>query len=849
MTDGTAVTVGTVRASAGVFGRRNHLGGLVALLAAVILSTSGGGFRFTSSEAPGRDGLAALLRLPAAAQGPISAALGRDAADYRITGLTAANRAQRLSARFTVNGVVVHSGAARFSLGLSGLGRGDATREVAAAAPVTSGGSVLYARPGLRETWRNGPLGLEQSFVVAHGPAGAGAFTLAVSVPAGSRLVGRSIRLPGGLSYTGLRASDASGRVLRSWVQLRGDRALLHVDDAGAAYPITVDPFVQQAQLSEPSSTTNADEVGYSVAVSGSTVVVGASHATTGGDSAAGAAYVFQEGAGGWAKMTQTATLTPSDPLTVAQFGTSVAISGNTIVVGAPSPGEGDQQDSDNPCNLPAGNAYIYEMPAGGWKSATQTTELTPPVSFCLDPAFGYSVAVDGSTVVVGAPYWLASSEDAVPGGAAFVYTLSANGATTGSVATLTNAPASQGTNCPCALHYQEFGWSVGVSGSTIVVGAPGSNDPGAAYIYAKPAAGWATTSTPTSTLASTDVGPTDELGYSVAADGSTVVVAAPNHSGSDAANPGSVQHEGALYVFEQPAGGWPGSMTQNSELTPSDPTSVGNTTLGIGGVAISNSTIIGATDEGTGSLNAGAGYEFTEPAGGWPATMTQTQKLTLTTPENGFASAVGVSGTTVVLGAPGASPYGTAGTGGAYVFVPGTAATTTTIATTTVGKASAGHAKVSADFASAKLSCAGASGTNCRLALSLTSVETLNGHKLTAVTARASTKKAKRTKKTVTIGSAKLTLTGGATKTVKLSLNRTGKQLLAKFRALPAHLTITQTQATGKPKAISTQRITFHEAKRKTKKKGIDSTEIIQTVHSRPAPVISATAGLYAAR
>jgi hypothetical protein len=63
-----------------------------------------------------------LLRLPAAAQGPISAALGRDAAAYRITGLTATNPAQRLSARFSVGGVMVRSGATRFGLRLNGPG-------------------------------------------------------------------------------------------------------------------------------------------------------------------------------------------------------------------------------------------------------------------------------------------------------------------------------------------------------------------------------------------------------------------------------------------------------------------------------------------------------------------------------------------------------------------------------------------------------------------------------------------------------------------------------------------------------------------------------------------------------
>jgi hypothetical protein len=130
MTEGTLLTMGAIRASRGL-SRRGLVAGLSALMAgaiaAAILSASGAGSVTTASVAPARHGLAALLRLPAAARAPISAALGRDMAGYRITGLTATNRAQRFSARFVSSGVVVHSGATRFELGLSGIERGQAT--------------------------------------------------------------------------------------------------------------------------------------------------------------------------------------------------------------------------------------------------------------------------------------------------------------------------------------------------------------------------------------------------------------------------------------------------------------------------------------------------------------------------------------------------------------------------------------------------------------------------------------------------------------------------------------------------------------------------------------------------
>jgi hypothetical protein len=810
MTEGTLLTMGAIRASRGL-SRRGLVAGLSALMAgaiaAAILSASGAGSVTTASVAPARHGLAALLRLPAAARAPISAALGRDMAGYRITGLTATNRAQRFSARFVSSGVVVHSGATRFELGLSGIERGQATGPAGPVAPVTHGARVVYARPGLRETWTNGPLGLEQTFLVGRRPAGAGALTLAVSAPVGSHLVGQAVRLPGGLSYTGLRATDATGRVLRSWVQLQGRRALLRVDDAGAAYPITVDPYVEQNELSEPGSPTTEDEFGYSVAISGGTIVVGASHVSTGGDSASGAAFVFQQGSSG--SWTEKATLTPSDPGTSAQFGWSVAISGDTIVVGAPNPNEGGQTDyGENPCLLPSGTAYTYEAQGGTWKSGTQTSELAPSEPLCERPAFGNSVAIDGNTVVVGAPYWYSNvgnvGANALPGGAAFVYTLS-NGTPTGQPAELTTAPASVGSNCPCAPHFQDFGLSVGVSGSTIIVGAPSVDDPsepGAAYVYSENAGSWSTTTSPSYSLAASDGAAGDDFGWSVAVDGGTAVVAAPNHSGSG-------QHEGALYVFnQQSAGSWP--STQSAELTPSDPTSVNDTALGYSGVAISGSTIIGGTPEGTGSLNAPAGYEFTEPAGGWSGSLNQTQKLVpkVEVPVSdagnyATVTAVGISGTTVVLGSDTAPP----GSGAAFVFGPGSA----------VGAGASGRATVSGDSVSTKATCTGAATTSCKLTYSLTTRETVETGKPVGV---AASKKAKRTKKTVSVGSTHLVLTGGGARTVKLTLNGTGKALLAKFRTLPTYLTVTQAHAPGAAKVILMKTVTFHAAKAKKKTK-----------------------------
>src|ERR1700722_9542226 len=99
-----------------------------------------------------------LLSLPVAAQGPISAALGRGEAAYRIAGLLARNPAQRLSARFERSGVAITAGSARFAISLKAFGRGSALGALAAASPVASANRVSYAHGSLSEWGENGPL-------------------------------------------------------------------------------------------------------------------------------------------------------------------------------------------------------------------------------------------------------------------------------------------------------------------------------------------------------------------------------------------------------------------------------------------------------------------------------------------------------------------------------------------------------------------------------------------------------------------------------------------------------------------------------------------------------------------
>ncbi|MGA2258200.1 MAG: hypothetical protein ABSG53_26330, partial [Thermoguttaceae bacterium] len=134
---------------------------------------------------------------------------------------------------------------------------------------------------------------------------------------------------------------------------------------------------------------------GSSVAISGNTVVAGVPNGldSNGPVKVIGEADVFVEASTGWANTTETATLTASDGQYGAAFGSSVAISGGTIVVGAPS-------DSHNTI---VGKAYVFDKPGSGWlTSANENAELQAS-NGTNSNFFGDSVAINGNTVVIGA--------------------------------------------------------------------------------------------------------------------------------------------------------------------------------------------------------------------------------------------------------------------------------------------------------------------------------------------------------------------------------------------------------------------------------------------------------------
>jgi hypothetical protein len=378
--------------------------------------------------------------------------------------------------------------------------------------------------------------------------------------------------------------ADADGRALPARLAVADDGVWYRIDDAGARYPIVIDPVasgVAQEAYLKASNTSWGDHFGWDVAVSGDTAVVGAAYHDSGADGA-GAAYVFvrDPASGTWS---QQAYLKASNTGANDYFGSAVAISGDIVVVGAPSEdstavgvnGDGTDNSADD-----AGAAYVFvrDRASGTW---SQQAYLKPSNTGAHD-GFGGAVAVSGDTAVVGAEGEDSSDGDGTDNGAdgagaAYVFVRDPARGTWSQQAYLkaSNTGAHDG-----------FGTAVAVSGDIAVVGADwedssavgvdgnqadnSARNAGAAYVFVRaPHSGsWSQQAY----LKASSTGSHDYFGSAVAVSGDTAVVGAfyedsgaVGIDGNEADN--SVPDAGAAYVFvRDPASG---TWSQQAYLVP----------------------------------------------------------------------------------------------------------------------------------------------------------------------------------------------------------------------------------------------------------------------------------------
>ncbi len=503
-------------------------------------------------------------------------------------------------------------------------GRGARTTDGEAAsqrlAPRVAGNRLTFAHDLVLEEWFiNDGRGLEQGWTVKERPvAGAGdggVLRLELAVRGGLRPVvsAGSVAFAdaGGaavLTYGGLKAWDAEGRALAARFAASGGGIAVEVEERGAVYPVTIDPIAQQAYL-KASNTGEDDHFGISVAISGDTVVVGAA----GEDSAA------------------------------------TGVNGDGGNDGAPD----------------SGAAYVFVRTGAQW---SQQAYLKASNTGAGDE-FGFSVAISGDIVVVGARYEDSAStginedggNDGAPdSGAAYVFVR-------------TGAQWSQQAYLKAGNAGSEdlFGFSVGVSGNTVVVGAyqeDGSslvvNGPyndnfsnsGAAYVFVRTGAQWSQQAYLKASNAEVD----DRFGYSVGISGDTIVAGAWAEDslamGVNGFQGNGTPESGAAYVFVRTGAQW----SQQAYLKAHNTGVLDHFGMS---VAVSGDTVVvGATGESSNSTGvngdggnndavfAGAAYVFARVGTQW--SQQAYLKASNTDSDDMFGRSVAVSGDIIVVGA-----------------------------------------------------------------------------------------------------------------------------------------------------------------------------------------------------
>lgn len=384
------------------------------------------------------------------------------------------------------------------------------------------------------------------------------------------------------------------------------------------------DRLFAQCEVSTVSASdgASADSFGWSVSVDGTVAVVGAPEDDDTATSS-GSAYVYRFNGSAWVEEAKLTHPSFGDPNVAGDdFGTSVDISIDTIVVGAP------RHDFDAASERRSGAAYVFRFVAGSW----QNEQMLMASDHAADDRFGGSVAINGDTVVVGAAF---DDDGGSASGSAYVFVR------TGSVWA---QRAKLIGNDPHTI--RQFGRSVDIDNAgTIAIGAwQHSTLTGAAYVFVPVGFSWTQqggviTSTPSMQFYN--------FGQSVGISGDTLLVGAFNDEASGFAG------AGAAYFFQRTTGVW----TQDAQVIPSDIAASDN--FGWSCSLDGDNAIIG-------TQGAGKAYLYSRIAGVW------TEQATVTSADpdasGSFGRSVALRGTDVVVGDNNGLSGGIA-TGLAFVF------------------------------------------------------------------------------------------------------------------------------------------------------------------------------------
>ncbi|ACY13647.1 hypothetical protein Hoch_1055 [Haliangium ochraceum DSM 14365] len=385
------------------------------------------------------------------------------------------------------------------------------------------------------------------------------------------------------------------------------------------AFPLTpalAQPLIQEVKLTAADGA-GGDVFGSSVAVSGNTAIVGARS-----DDGRGSAYIYVRTGTVW---TEQAKLVASDGASGDSFGFSVDLEGDTALIGA-------FEDDGS-----AGAAYVFVRSGTVW---TEQAKLVA-ANRSSGAALGFAVALAGDTALLAAP-----AQD----GRGAVYAFVRSGSSWSQQAEMVSNDISNGDN---------FGNSLALDADTALIGASGDdalgNNSGAAYVFVRTGTSWSQQAK----LQASDGAANDLIGSAgtMAIDGDTALLGSPRDDAPAGIDAGSV------YVFVRSGTSW----LEQTKLTASD--SEAGAVFGRG-IALSDGTAVigafGVSDNGT---NAGAAYLFVGGGASW----SEAQKLLAS---DGAANdlfselAVAVDGDTVLVGARADDDLGSS-SGSAYVFAP----------------------------------------------------------------------------------------------------------------------------------------------------------------------------------
>ncbi len=465
-----------------------------------------------------------------------------------------------------------------------------------------------------------------QGFLIASGgfvDAGGGRYTLG-SLGAGVTPAAATAAIRGLIFVptTGVRLDETTTETTRLTISVN-DGFASPVNDAVTSV-IATHQF--RSKLVAPDGLTG-DLFGTSVSVTRDVVVVGAPSALPPSGVRTGVAYVFERDTTQFDSWRMVKKLIPPDPevIGVASFGQSVVIQGDTIVVGAPTGRQG---------GLFPGSVYVFGRSVGGAGNWGLVRKVLPDVPG-TSQQFGSALALEQDTLVVGS-----GSDDASGAQSGSAYVLGRNVGGTdawGQVVKLTAPDGAAG---------DKFGNSLGLSGDTLVIGASFNSsvglNSGAAYVFERNLGGASAWGMMKKLLPTVGAGQ-DQFGRSVAVSGDVILVGSPFDDDVGA-------NRGAAFLFGRNEGG-ANAWGQTTKLFASD--SFLDDQFGSSVVIQGATALVGSPRQDTRGLNAGAVYQYAGSTGAMPPWV-QTNKFLpdLSSAGGDFGVPVAMDRGTVAVGA-----------------------------------------------------------------------------------------------------------------------------------------------------------------------------------------------------